>query len=161
VDAAPPGWTTVGVDTSADWKPYRPSPTPPPRPSKPRVAVQTTVTTPVVATPPVVRHSAVAVHHAAVVDRHARHAAPRTSLQSPAPQSGVLAATRSTTQGAYPSLLVVAALCAAIACFVTAAAPRRQVHSRGAAFIAERRLDVTSAGIVCLLAAALLYLASR
>lgn len=72
----------------------------------------------------------------------------------------MLAASASATQPAYDSILLLTALCMAIACFAAGATPTELVRwRRGAIFLASRRTTVTLAGGAFLLAAAVLLAA--
>jgi hypothetical protein len=57
---------------------------------------------------------------------------------------------------------VVAALVTAIACLASASAPSSQLRRRrGALFVADNRVGITSTGAACLLAAAILFVVTR
>lgn len=74
----------------------------------------------------------------------------------------VLAASTSAPQPAYLSALLVAALTLAIGCFAFGAAPAGQIRwRRGAAFVAYQRASITTAGVLCLLAAAIVFALTR
>jgi hypothetical protein len=73
----------------------------------------------------------------------------------------VLAATSSAAPPSHASILLLAALCLAIACFAVGARPVEQIRwRRGAIFVAYRRTSVTVVGGAFLVAAAIL-LATR
>ena len=60
------------------------------------------------------------------------------------------------------SALLVAALLLAIACFATGATPTAQIRwRRGAAFVAYQRTNITTVGVLCLLAAAIVFALTR
>jgi hypothetical protein len=82
-----------------------------------------------------------------------------TRVVRPRRTGAVLAAhTTGRPGGAYASVLMVATLSLAIACFALGSMPAPRVRwRRGAAFVADRRLDVTVAGFLSLLAAAVVY----
>lgn len=102
------------------------------------------------------------MHHAGA--RHVKHAPPPATnvVVRPEPTGAVLAVTRTTGGADGASGLVLAALLAAIACLAFASAPTSQIRwRRGALFVADNRLGITSAGAVCLLAAAILFVVAR
>src|SRR5436190_3968709 len=71
--------------------------------------------------------------------------------------TGAVLATATATQASYDSILLLTALCVAIACFAVGATPTDLIRwRRGAIFVAYRRKSVTVAGGLFLLAAAIL-----
>lgn len=60
------------------------------------------------------------------------------------------------------SVVIVAALLAAMVCLAFGSIPASQIRwRRGAAFVADYRLGITSAGAACLLAAAIAFVVTR
>jgi hypothetical protein len=147
----PPAWTTVPADDgSAGWEVYDPT-TPAPRAQPAPAPAPTAAPTPV----PLVQHR---VTRPATVPQHPRRrpAQPETVVTSE-PTGAVLAATSSATRPAHASVLLLAALCLAIACFAVGAIPAEQIRwRRGAIFVAYRRTSVTVVGGAFLVGAAIL-----
>lgn len=76
------------------------------------------------------------------------------------PTSAVLSVTSTTARSADPSLVLVALLCLAVACFAVGATPADHIGwRRGAFLVASGRTAVTVVGGVFLLAAAILLAA--
>jgi hypothetical protein len=85
-----------------------------------------------------------------------------TRVVKPEPTGAVLAVTPASSAPGYASGLVLAGLVAAIACLALASAPASQVRwRRGALFVADNRVAMTSTGAGCLLVAAILFVLTR
>jgi hypothetical protein len=85
-----------------------------------------------------------------------------TRVVKPEPTGAVLAVTRAPSAPGYASGLVLAGLVAAIACLALASAPASQIRwRRGAVFVADNRVGITSTGGACLLVAAILFVLTR
>jgi hypothetical protein len=77
-------------------------------------------------------------------------------------RTGAVLAANATESRAMYSALLVAALLLAIACFATGATPTTQIRwRRGAAFVAYQRGNITTVGVLCLLAAAIVFALTR
>lgn len=103
------------------------------------------------------------MHHTGARHRqHARTPTPTRIVVKPEPAGAVVAVTRPATTPGYASALVLAALVIAIACLAAASAPTSQLRwRRGALFVADNRVGITSTGAACLLAAAILFVLTR
>jgi hypothetical protein len=133
------------------YDPTPPAPAAQPAPAPPPTAAPTPE--------PAVRHQ---VARPATVPQHprSRPARPETVVASE-PTGAVVAATSTAAQPSHASILLLAALCLAIACFAVGATPAEQIRWRtGANFVAYRRTSVTVVGGGFLVAAAIL-LATR
>jgi hypothetical protein len=156
--AAPPTWTTVPAeDGSSGWELYRPPPAKPATQLSPAPAPPVTAAAPAQA---VVEHH---VTHRVIIFAHPRRQpAHRETVLQTEPTAAVLAAAATATQPAYDSILLLTALCMAIACFAVGATPTELVRwRRGAIFLAYRRTSVTVADGAFLLAAAIVLAAHR
>jgi len=91
-----------------------------------------------------------------------RIARPKRTLFRPQRTGAVLAARTTASRTAVEELLVLAGLGLAIACFACGAAPTEQIRwRRGAAFVAYQRTNITTVGVICLLAAAIVLALTR
>jgi hypothetical protein len=86
----------------------------------------------------------------------------RKLVVKPERTGAVLAVRVAESSGIYKSALLLAALALAIACFATGATPATQIRwPRGAAFVADQRANITTVGVICLLAAAIVFALTR
>ena len=149
---APPIWTTVPAeDGSSGWEVYNPEV---PATAPPHTAAPAPTVTAADPAQTIVEHHV--THRARVPDHHRRQPAHRETVVKAEPTGAVLA-TATATQASYDSILLLTALCVAIACFAVGATPTDLIRwRRGAIFVAYRRKSVTVAGGLFLLAAAIL-----
>jgi hypothetical protein len=154
-----PGWTAVPTTSgTAGWElaqpqrtaPRKPAPAPPAPPVAPSPPPTTNAEAPPARRP-----------HRRVVRRGLVEKPPHV-VSKPQRRGAVLAANAATSQPAYVSTLLLAALALAIACFACGAAPTGQIRwHRGAAFVADQRANITTVGVICLLAAAIVFVLAR
>jgi hypothetical protein len=156
-----PGWTTVPVPKRSDgWQLARPTPTPTPAPPPAAPAPAATAA-------PTTTTAAVSKHPRPAKRKRPRRSKPHVTRQpphavEPRRTGAVLAADATTSKPAFVSTLLVAALGFAIACFAFGAAPAGQIRwRRGAAFVAYQRLNITTAGVLSLLVAAIVFALTR
>ncbi|HSC72643.1 MAG TPA: hypothetical protein VLB89_00665 [Gaiellaceae bacterium] len=98
------------------------------------------------------------MHHTGARHRELTRPPATHVVVRPEPTGAVLSVTPTTGAPGHGSGLVLAALLSAVACLAFASAPTSEVRwRRGAMFVADNRVGITSAGAVCLLAAAILF----
>ena len=156
--AAPPTWTTVPADDgSSGWEVYQPAPAKPATELPPAPAPAPAGP----AAPPAQPGGEPHVTRHVVISAHPRRLpAHRETVVQTEPTAAVLAATATATQPGYDSILLLTALCLAIACLAAGATPTELVRwRRGAIFLAYRRRSVPLAGGAFLLAAAIVLAA--
>jgi hypothetical protein len=155
------GWTTVPApQANGGWELAKPTHARASIPAATQPAAAPVVTSP--AEPPPAAPVAKPAHHRRRHKPALRVARPQPALVRPQRTGAVLAARTTTTQTAYEELLVLAGLGLAIACFACGAAPAEQIRwRRGAAFVAYQRANITTAGVICLLAAAIVFALTR
>lgn len=170
-DEPPPTTTTTDATTttvptvvpegSYGWELVRPQAGRRPKPAAPAATpvVTPTTPTPTVGTTPA---STPGRAHRAKPRPVRPHRAGRTvRVVKPRRTGAVLAARTTAERATYASLLILAALSLAIACFTVGATPAARVRWTAAAhFVAYRSTQATIVGAVCLAAALLLVLTS-
>lgn len=146
----------VPTQDDSGWEVYRPAHTPSlpaPEPRQAAAVAPAPTPTPQRATP---------VHHIGARHRTLTRPPATHVVVRPEPTGAVLSVTPTTGAADHGSGLVLAALLSAIACLAFASAPTSQIRwRRGALFIADNRVGITSAGAACLLAAAILFVLAR